>query len=563
METKSNQQDCFSPMEAVSFMHELSLSKESLRKTRQFLASKSVNFPTTNEIFQERSLLRPQTESVLENKGRSVDYKNLVKMTSESILRIVHEKDQHFRPEHLKLYLKDGGDGAGSMPKLKNASSVDDEEHIFQYGLIPLKLTQTRNDNEVVIWDNAVMNSAKTLRSLFLIRDKEDNPELLELVIKSTDEARQQLNENGITISYQGSEVNMKIQIKDSMKDLKFKKKISGLGGADCLLCKSKQLEWTEDPSKIFAINRTAADTRAIFLSVLDENGSIKINPNDFDTRSGLTKEPLSNSDQHCITITHSYINGTSWFLKVLYRCYANWPVWVVRAGYKDRLSKSKDDVREAIANATGLRLDYVNSVCAKGGTSTDGKQGRRFFSSQIKPVLEQLLSKASNNHYKDNIILLHHQLSLILRIISCTSIIDVSKFKVLCKATILNISTNFPWARLNHTLHGAIQHSAELIEMNEGRSLGGYSEEGLEANNKDIRRFLENRSRKCDANMQLEDVHNRILERSDPYLIYVASRFTQNKFCRECGSSGHPIRSHKKHEMAAVMGLEEFILKE
>ena len=247
----------------------------------------------------------------------------------------------------------------------------------------------------------------------------------------------------------------------------------------------------------------------------------------------------------------------------ILCRCYANWPVWVVRAGYEDRLSKSKDDVREAIANATGLRLDYVNPVCAKGGTSTDGKQGRRFFSPQIKPVLEQLLSKTSNKKHKDNIILLHNQLSIILRIISCSSLIDVVKFKAHCEATILNISTNFPWVKLNHTLHGAIQHSAELIEMNEGRSLGGYSEEGLEANNKDIRHFLEKRSRQCDSNMQLEDVHNRILERSDPYLIHVAARYTHNKYCRECGSTDHTIRSHKKHEVAAVKGLEHFILEE
>ena len=63
------------------------------------------------------------------------------------------------------------------------------------------------------------------------------------------------------------------------------------------------------------------------------------------------------------------------------------------------------------------------------------------------------------------------------------------------------NIASNFPWAKLNHTLHGTIQHSTELIEMNGGESLGGYSEEGLEASNKDIRNYLVNLSRKCDNN--------------------------------------------------------------
>ena len=137
------------------------------------------------------------------------------------------------------------------------------------------------------------------------------------------------------------------------MKDLKFKKKISGLGGADCLLCKTKQNDWT-DASMIsdettFQINRSAADTRAIFNSVIDEEGNIKVKAKDFETRSGVTNEPLSDSDQHCITITHSYINGTSWFLKVLYRCHADWPKWIEKAGYEHHLQKSKDTVREAI----------------------------------------------------------------------------------------------------------------------------------------------------------------------------------------------------------------------
>ena len=112
------------------------------------------------------------------------------------------------------------------------------------------------------------------------------------------------------------------------MKDLKFKKIVSGLSGADCLLCKSKQAEWTKlaliEPGESFKINRSAADTRHIFNSVVDSNGNIRTKPYDFDVRSGVTREPLSDSDQHSITITHSWINGCSWFLKLLYRCYMN-----------------------------------------------------------------------------------------------------------------------------------------------------------------------------------------------------------------------------------------------
>jgi hypothetical protein len=51
------------------------------------------------------------------------------------------------------------------------------------------------------------------------------------------------------------------------------------------------------------------------------------------------------------------------------------------------------------------------------------------------------------------------------------------------------------------------------LIEITGNRSLGGYPEESLVANNKAIRNFLEFISRKYDSNISkhLEHVHHRI----------------------------------------------------
>ena len=388
---------------------------------------------------------------------------------------------------------------------------------------------------------------------------------MLDLVIKNTDQARNHLNENGIdVVVVDEHSLHVSCFIKDTMKDLKFKKSISGLGGADCILCKSKVSDWT-DLTKIkkgFKIDRTAADTQKIFRSVIDEDGSIIIKPKDFDVRSGVTKEPLSDSDQHSITITHSYINGCTWFLKLLYRCHSDYQRWEQKAGFGQHLNTSKEGVREKITKETGLRLDYVCSAGGKGGTSTDGKQGRRFFSDELLPVIESLLNKANNQKHKENLMKLHHQLSIILRIVSCTRKIDVQKFAEHCEETMVNIATNFKWALLNHTLHGTIQHSAELIELNGGESLGWYSEEGLEANNKDIRNYLERLSRKCDNNKQIEDVHHRLLERSDPYLSYITSSYIQGKSCSICEASDHTARSHEKYSAGEVDGIQEFFIE-
>ena len=39
----------------------------------------------------------------------------------------------------------------------------------------------------------------------------------------------------------------------------------------------------------------------------------------------------------------------------------------------------------------------------------------------------------------------------------------------------------------MDHTMHGSVQHSAELISINGNCGLGALSESGLEATNKDV----------------------------------------------------------------------------
>ena len=60
-------------MEAVSLMHSLVLSKEQTRKVRDFLATKNVEFPTTNQLLPIRKGLRPDTFSVLDGKGETIE----------------------------------------------------------------------------------------------------------------------------------------------------------------------------------------------------------------------------------------------------------------------------------------------------------------------------------------------------------------------------------------------------------------------------------------------------------------------------------------------------------
>ena len=99
-----------------------------------------------------------------------------------------------------------------------------------------------------------------------------------------------------------------------------------------------------------------------------------------------------------------------------------------------------------------------------------------------------------------------------------------------------------------------------KLIEMNDRESIGWYSEEGLEANNTDIRNYLERLSRKCNNNYQVEDMHHRLLERSDPYLTHMTSKYIERKLCTVCKSIDQTVRIQDAHQFA-VYGLEEFFM--
>ena len=228
----------------------------------------------------------------------------------------------------------------------------------------------------------------------------------------------------------------------------------------------------------------------------------------------------------------------------MLARCHSDIKTWI----------ESKDPRGEPIRHATSVVLDALDNIglpigqCAssggKGGTSTTGSLGRRVFSEEPLKTIAGLC----HTKYKTSLLSLHQQLSVILRVISSTRQINIELFDQLCKEFSLNLIENFPWARLNHTLHGAVHHSTELMILNGGYGLGSLSEEGLEANNKDIRNYLESHGRKTSSIDQLTDVMIRLLERSDPVIAQRVHSDHVMRRCKLCGSCEHTVRSHGRY---------------
>ena len=84
---------------------------------------------------------------------------------------------------------------------------------------------------------------------------------------------------NKLVINTSSTSVNTSVVIKDTMKDLKMKKSLSGLGGADCIICTTKQDEWMnkERIREGFAITRSAEETLSLYQSLVNEDGDGEI----------------------------------------------------------------------------------------------------------------------------------------------------------------------------------------------------------------------------------------------------------------------------------------------
>ena len=322
-----------------------------------------------------------------------------------------------------RIHYKDGADGAGSQTVWKSKSMIGDVPNMYQYSIAPLRMECVSNDptEPVVIWRNPAPNSPLSCRPQELIREKEGN--CVEHSIPYTDHCRKVLCDQPTSVTSfrtPGVSYHVEHKIYDTMKYMKLKKTNSGLGGADCLLCKFKQSSWMDEEQIIlgFPISTTADLVLALYHQLMTPEGDILKEKDDYEIRRGLTQQPITSSDQWSICVTHSYINCTEWLIKLLSRLNAEYHRWVEKSNcYGDHI-RAGNEGQKIIEDETGLRVNQIYGTLGKGRGSTDGNTGRRFFD------LKSLFLCASMGN--TNLICLHTNLSVLLRVIpftvSCTT---------------------------------------------------------------------------------------------------------------------------------------------
>ena len=102
---------------------------------------------------------------------------------------------------------------------------------------------------------------------------------------------------------------------------------------------------------------------------------------------------------------------------------------------------------------------------------------------------------------------------------------VNVDKVRQLGKQVYLQLVQTFPWVTVSPSVHRILAHSWEVIQLNDEYGLGGESEEGLEALNKNIRRMRSTGARKDSTLHNFTDVHHHLWDRSRPIIVEMDRR--------------------------------------
>lgn len=140
---------------------------------------------------------------------------------------------------------------------------------------------------------------------------------------------------------------------------------------------------------------------------------------------------------------------------------------------------------------------------------SNDGNTSRAFFrnystTAEITGIPEELIRRFDK----------------ILNILACSRFINPEELRKLTSETAILLRNTFPDRNFTPTVHKVLYHSADLVAyFNIIRiPIGWFSEEPLEARNKDIRNFRDRYARKSSYKNNLTDVVRLLTVSSDPY---------------------------------------------
>ena len=198
-------------------------------------------------------------------------------------------------------------------------------------------------------------------------------------------------------------------------------------------------------------------------------------------------------------------------------------------------LKQAKEEIQAKVREETSITLEKPDPS-GHGGTSTTGNVASSMLNTNNRLLLTHGINNLELKSKLDRIIV---NMAVILAVINSNKKVNVPVFSEFCRNTSLLVKS-VSWIHIIPSAHVVLAHSPELIDGNNEMGLLNFTECGLEANNKFLRQYRINYSRKTSQFDNLSDCLNRLWDKSDPMVKKTCERL----HCSHCNTQGHTVRS-------------------
>lgn len=461
------------PIYALSLKIQCDLSDDQYQMIRNSsLAHNADIFPTLHELFETKKSCYPSEVLYAETQAVCP----LQNILDHTLTRIATLEDSRAALEDIQgdqvegtLYCKIGFDGASSQSVYKQKYDQTDldeakknEESLFQTALVPLKLTVDTK----TVWMNKKPSSTHFCRAVNL-QYKKETKEVIQQEKRRLQEEVDNLNMLNLDVERFGLACKIRYQVDFTMFDGKAINAITNNTSTQtCNVCKAKPSEMND----IHCIRQKVVSQEALKLGL---------------------------STLHCWIRCFEYLLHLGYKMEIR-QFYARSP--------EEKLSVSNK--KKYIQDRCREELSLLVDIPKQGfGNTNDGNTARRAFEnaevfSDITGVKVEVITR----------------LRTILKAVCSGYDLLPDKFSVYCQETTDCILSSYSWYVIPPSVHKLLEHGLQVSQTLE-LPIGMYSEEALEALNKEIRKARLNHSAKISRLNVMKNQFNHLLVRSDPII--------------------------------------------
>lgn len=459
------------PEEALSFLLTNNLTKDQYTNMKKSCKDSGADiWPAYSYVQEAKSRLKPENISVDENEAL-VPLQELLEHTVkrtlvsnpkllQSLENLAEEKGTGLQAT---LLYKIGFDSSGSHKTSQQTNSKGDHRNcnsIMASQLAPLRIVTVIGGEEVSLFDYPSPNSPHSCRPLRLAFEKETNAtiqcEFLRL--------KKEMSEIQDLVVSLIPKITINFSGLFTMLDGKVLCSITGAKTIQCPLCHKSGLDLAQN------------------------EGPFDLKSTDFLTYGA--------------SILHFGLRAFHTLLKIGYR--QDLKTHRVRKESQATFEARKVKVKQAFKREFNLIVDSPSSP----GNTLSGNVARVAFSNPVK--FARIIGVSP---------VLVSNIDVIWRILASKYSVNCDKFDKLCQETLELYLSDAGWFNIPPTIHKILVHGKDIIQACPV-PIGWTSEEGSEANNKYIRKFLANHTRKTSHIDTLTDLFHRLLEISDPVLV-------------------------------------------